>query len=180
MINSKIIKAIDFANFKHRNQKRKSTEKPYIVHPFTVGMMLSKINWNEETIIAGILHDVIEDTDVTIDELRKEFGDRVVEIVEGVTEPDKDAEWEERKKHTLETLPNKSIEIKLVSCADKLHNIYSISEEQKMMGDKVFEKFARGKKSQEWYYRGLVEALNELSGIKMYEELKHLVKDVFK
>ena len=155
---NKIDFAIEVAANAHRDQVRKHTDIPYITHPNSVGLTLQKYGYSEELIIAGILHDTIEDTPIDIDYIKEHFGERVASIVEGCSEPDKSLPWEKRKEHTIEHLKTTSFEVKIVSCTDKLHNIGTIARDHRKIGDKVWERFNRGKEKQEWYYRNLVES----------------------
>lgn len=154
-----IEKAIQLAAEAHAGQVRKGTLTPYITHPFTVGMMLAQVGCSDEVVAAGILHDTVEDTYVTLDHVREGFGPRVAAIVEGCSEPHKTDTWEERKQHTIEYLRTASWEVRLVSCADKLHNLRTIAEVQERVGDEVWRRFKRGKDKQEWYYRSLLTVL---------------------
>lgn len=86
--------AIEFAAYAHRNQLRKGTEIPYISHPFGVGMILLEAKCNEEVIIAGLLHDTLEDTETTEDDIHSRFGSEVLRLVQGASEPDKHLSWE--------------------------------------------------------------------------------------
>ncbi len=138
---------------------REGAVVPYISHPYAVGMLLSQAGCPEEIVAAGILHDTVEDTPVTLDYLRETFGDRVARIVEGCSEPDKSATWEARKEHTLRYLRTAPHEVRLVACADKLHNVRTIAASRKDVGEDVWSRFKRGRAEQEWYYRGLVEVL---------------------
>jgi len=95
-----IHKAIQFATLAHKNQFRKGTNIPYIVHPFEVAQILTDAKCNEEVIIAGLLHDTVEDTDVAIGQIEQEFGHYVAELVSSCSE-DKSQSWEERKQHTI-------------------------------------------------------------------------------
>src|SRR5476649_2884608 len=139
-----IDQAIEFAAKAHRYQFRKGTDIPYISHPFGVGMILQKAKCKEELIIAGILHDTLEDTDTTEEQLRNQFGEKVLKIVKGCSEPDKGASWEERKKHTLDYLKDAPVSIRQVTCADKLHNLRSIKRDLDSMGEVIWGKFKRG------------------------------------
>jgi (p)ppGpp synthase/HD superfamily hydrolase len=150
--------AIELAAKAHRNQVRKHTDIPYITHPISVGMALQQHGYPEELIIAGILHDTIEDTPIDIEYIKEHFGDRAASIVEGCSEPDKSLPWEKRKEHTIEHLKTASFEVKIVSCADKLHNIRTIARDLERLGDEVWDRFNRGKEDQKWYYRNLVES----------------------
>jgi (p)ppGpp synthase/HD superfamily hydrolase len=154
-----IDRAIELAAEAHQGQVRKGTDIPYISHPYAVGMMLAASGCDEEVVAAGILHDTVEDTHVTLEQLREQFGERVASIVEGCSEPDKWQGWEERKQHTLAYLPTAPREIRLVSLADKLHNARSILADVHASGEGAWSRFKRGRAQQEWYYRGLVEAL---------------------
>ena len=151
--------AIEVAAKAHHGQLRKATDVPYVSHPYAVGMMLARAGMPEEVIAAGILHDTVEDTYITLDDIREVFGERVATIVEGCSEPDKAAHWEERKKHTLAYLPTAPWEVRAVACADKLHNLRTIAEAHRQVGEQVWERFKRGRSDQEWYYRGLVTSL---------------------
>ena len=86
--------AIEVAARAHRDQLRKGTDVPYITHPYGVGLMLARAGYDEEVIAAGILHDTVEDTDVTPEQVRETFGARVADIVRGRSEQDKDLPWE--------------------------------------------------------------------------------------
>ena len=100
---SKLIqKAYDFAKLKHGNQLRKSGE-PYIIHPVQVAYTLSTLNLDDETICAALLHDVVEDTNVTRQELAKEFGESIAEMVDGVTKLSK-LQYNYRKRATSRRL----------------------------------------------------------------------------
>ena len=79
-----IMKAYNLANEKHKDQKRHSGE-PYIIHPMNVAYILADVGLDDSTICAALLHDVIEDTDVTDQDIRKQFGDEIADMVEGVT-----------------------------------------------------------------------------------------------
>jgi (p)ppGpp synthase/HD superfamily hydrolase len=154
-----IDQAIELAARAHTGQVRKGTGTPYIAHPYAVGMSLARAGCDDEVVAAGILHDTVEDTYVTLEELRAQFGERVASIVEGCTEPDRWKSWEARKQHTLAYLPAAPSDIRLVALADKLHNARSILTDLKASGEDVWSRFKRARAQQEWYYRGLVEAL---------------------
>lgn len=154
-----IFKAIEFAQLAHKGQYRKGTKLPYIIHPLGVMEILLRENASEEVVIAGILHDTLEDTSTTAEELEQNFGKRVKELVLAATEPEHDAPWETRKQHTIDFI--KGIEdedVLLLSCADKLHNLNSMIEDYARIGDELWHRFKRGKDAQKWYYEALAEA----------------------
>jgi (p)ppGpp synthase/HD superfamily hydrolase len=170
--------AIVFAARKHNGQLRKGTDIPYIAHLMEVMQILIENNCREEVIIAGILHDTLEDTETTPDEIRKLFGKTVLSIIQSETE-DKSLSWLERKSITINHLSSANIETKLVCCADKLSNIRSIYADLKTIGDKVWERFNASKEKIQWYYESIVSALSDISESDMYYDLKEMVSDVF-
>jgi (p)ppGpp synthase/HD superfamily hydrolase len=175
-----IEKAIIFAAKAHYGQKRKKTDIPYITHPFAVGMLLQKANCSEEVIAAGILHDTIEDTETTYEELAETFGTKVANLVQAASENDKSLPWEARKQHTIEKLKDASIEEIQVVVADKLHNIRSIRTDLHIYGDKIWQRFNRGKQDQHWYYVSIVKVLSpRKKEFRLISELENEVKEVF-
>ena len=114
-----IKRAIEVAVRAHEGQVRKGTQTPYIVHPLSVGIILAKAGAPDEVIIAGILHDTIEDTPVTFEQIGETFGETIANLVKGASESDKSLPWEERKQHTIDSLAFASIEVLLVICADE-------------------------------------------------------------
>jgi (p)ppGpp synthase/HD superfamily hydrolase len=167
-----IEKALQAAAKAHDHQYRKKTSIPYITHPVGVGMILMKAGYDKELIAAGILHDTVEDTSLTLDNIEEVFGQKIAKIVEGCSEPDKTLPWEERKKHTIEYLKTAPLETRVVACADKLHNIRSISDDYKRIGGEVWTKFKRGKDQQKWYYMNVLSSLGLQSSFDLLEELK--------
>ena len=176
-----INKAIAFAVKAHEGQPRKGTEIPYIFHPLEVGMIVSRITDDEEVIAAAVLHDTVEDCDtVTLEDIRREFGDRVARIV-GLESEDKGKSWEERKASTVRSLSQASMwEAKVVALGDKLSNIRCFYADYVKLGDELWQRFnMKDKRRQGWYYQGLCEALSDLSGLEEYQEFCHLVSLVF-
>ncbi|WP_082033947.1 HD domain-containing protein [Cohnella kolymensis] len=176
---SLIDRAIEFSAYAHREQTRNGTEIPYISHPFAVGLILQQAGCTEDVIAAGILHDTLEDTTVTAHQLLAEFGPVVLEIVEGCSEPDKDAAWEDRKQHTLHFLKEAPLSVRLVACADKLHNIRSVNRDLAKYSEYAWTRFKRGRASQQWYFTGLVESLGYASRFPLLDELEDEVEEVF-
>lgn len=175
-----IDKAILFATKAHGKQTRKGTDIPYITHPYAVGMYLQKANCSPEVIAAGILHDTLEDTPTTIEELKEAFGEKVTNLVIAASENDKSLSWEERKRHTIESLKTSSLEEIQVVVADKLHNLRSIRSDLLEHGDKIWMRFNRGKRDQHWYYASIVKAIkNRKNEFDLISELEEEVKQVF-
>jgi hypothetical protein len=172
--------AIIFAARAHQNQTRKATDIPYITHPFAVGMLLQKANCSEEVIAAGILHDTLEDTETTFEELSERFGIRVANLVRAASENNKSLPWEVRKQHTIEMLKEATLEEIQVIVADKLHNLKSIRNDLNQNGDLIWQRFNRGKRDQHWYYASIIKALSPRKReSKMIVELEKEVKGVF-
>jgi len=145
----------------HKNQFRKSSNTPYILHPLEVGTTLFKYGCSDELIIAGILHDTLEDTEVTQENLLKMFGKEITNLVLDCSEPDKKLTWEKRKHHTIDNIKNLSMNSKLVMCADKLSNLKSILKDYETMGEELWKRFNRGKKKQIWYYTNIAKQLDK-------------------
>jgi (p)ppGpp synthase/HD superfamily hydrolase len=178
LINSALV----FAARAHQHQRRKSTDIPYIVHP--VGVMLTLIQCGEsdpELLAAALLHDTVEDTGVTLAELRQRFGARVAAIVEGCSEPDKSDTWENRKWHTIAYLKTAPRDVQLVSAADKLHNLRSMIADYAEQGDALWERFKRGRASIAWYYRAVTDSLlaGDLQAHPLIQQLDEAVRVFF-
>ena len=153
-------RAIGFAARAHQGQQRKIGDVPYIAHPVAVAMILQRMGCAETIVAAGLLHDVVEDTPVTLEEIQRHFGDEVAEIVAGCTEPPKDRDrWETRKLFMIESLRDAPLAVKLVAAADKYHNLSHTLSNERMQGPSVWKNFGRGKEQQAWYYRSVLDSL---------------------
>ena len=140
--------AIYFATKAHNGQKRKSDKDvDMIFHPFTVGMMLQRSGASEEAVIAGILHDVVEDTRYTINDIKEEFGDDIAKVVLEVSEK-KELPWDERKQEAIDRIKIASIDGKLVECADKISNLETMYNLYVEQGDDIWKSFKRHKEKQ--------------------------------
>lgn len=184
MYNSKVIKALYFAAKAHRNQFRKgNADIPYLVHPVEVAMILQENNMSEEIVIAGLLHDTLEDTSVTQEDIEREFGKKILELVLGASERLEGIEhtdWKTRKSHTIEYLASAPLDVKYVSCADKLSNIRSMLRDYEEVGEELWKRFnEKNPLEQKWYYVGLTESLKGLESLKMYVEFKSSVELLF-
>lgn len=157
---NQIEEAIEVAAEAHQGQYRKGTDTPYITHPYAVGLILMEAGCPEAVIIAGILHDTVEDTDLTLEFIRERFGDAIADIVEGCSE-NKALRWRARKTERIEALRTASPEVCTVTCADKLHNLRTIISEYDVIGDAVWDRFHGGVEDQAWYYRNILGAIAE-------------------
>ncbi|HNY40106.1 MAG TPA: HD domain-containing protein [Bryobacteraceae bacterium] len=180
-----IFDAVEFAAAAHRGQYRKGTLIPYLMHPLAAARTVIVAGCPEHVAAAAILHDVIEDTCHTIDDIRGRFGDRVAALIHACTEPNhRDASWEERKQHTVDTLASTTDqEILMVAIADKLDNIRSIREDLALRGELTWTRFKRGREKQAWYYRSLSRVFGERmdgeAGRKLATEFEQEVRLVF-
>ena len=157
---NRIEEAIEVAAQAHHGQFRKGTNTPYISHPYAVGLMLMNAGCSDAVVIAGILHDTVEDTDLTLECIRKNFGKPVADIVDGCSE-NKSLRWRERKTEQIEALETATPEVCIVTCADKLHNLRTVISEYDHIGDTVWERFHGGLDAQAWYYRSVLESLRK-------------------
>ncbi len=178
-------RAIIFAVQAHHNTERRGKGFPYIVHPIEAVEIVSTITADQELLAAAALHDTIEDTDVTVEQLREAFGDRVAELVhaesdqftEGVSEEDS---WHDRKQAAIDRLAAASHDAKIVALGDKLSNMRAIWRDYQTRGDKLWNIFhVKDKASHAWHYRGLAESLKELQDTFAYQEFVRLINEVF-
>ena len=161
-VSDKMYFAIDKVAVLHNNQYRKDTITPFVVHPFAVGFLLSQYTEDEDIIIAGFLHDVLEDVEgYTEQDMQKDFGERITSIVKGVTH-DGNLEWKERTDKYLEQIQQNKDCI-MVSVADKIHNIHSSIGGFEKMGESFWDSFTADKKDYQWFYNSVLEiAKNDL------------------
>ena len=151
----RIERAIALALRAHEAQVRKGDgQLPYVVHPVTVALILSRYTGDEDTIIAGLLHDTLEDTLVTAEEVEREFGPKVRDMVLDVTEPDLPSlSWETRKARYLRRLQMAPRPSLLVAGADKIANLISMIAAHATAGDALWERFHAPPASKLGFYR---------------------------
>jgi guanosine-3',5'-bis(diphosphate) 3'-pyrophosphohydrolase len=145
-----IIKAYHFAESAHATQLRNSGEK-YFVHPFQVAILLADLNMDTATIIAGLLHDVIEDTNISYETIKEEFGEEIADLVDGVTKLKK-LQYKTKQENQAENLRKmviamaKDIRVVIVKLADRLHNMrtleYMTDEKKKEKALETIEIYA--------------------------------------
>ena len=178
-------RAIIFAVRAHSGTERRGKGYPFIVHPLEAVEIVATMSNDQELLAAAALHDTVEDTDVTVEQIRAEFGDRVAELVasesdempDGVSEEDS---WHARKQAAIDRLSKASREAKMVALGDKLSNMRAIARDYAVQGDDLWNLFhAKDPKEHEWHYRGLAEALKELDGTIAYQEFLKLINQVF-
>lgn len=176
-----IDKAIEFATKAHEGQLRKGTKRPYIVHPVEVGDIVAAMTRDEEVISAAVLHDTIEDCDgITEEVLAEEFSPRVAKMVAQESE-DKTKTWMERKSATISHIKSSSIEVQMISLADKLSNMRDIDRDYPLAGEELWNRFRmKDKNVIGWYYKGVRDALdNSLKEQDVYKEYCRLIEKNF-
>lgn len=166
-----VLIALDLAIDAHKGQKRKGTDIPYIKHILDVYEILRNENIDNETLIIGILHDTVEDTTTTLEDIQWWFGDYVRFGVECESEDKTINNYFERKKEHIDRIKQAPINIQLVNCADKLANITDIIDDYNKIGEDVFKRFKQGKTGILKYYDYAI--LNyKLNGFETFEKLK--------
>jgi (p)ppGpp synthase/HD superfamily hydrolase len=180
---NRIHQAIIYATEHHAGQLRKGTSLPYIVHPMEVMSILSRMNADEILLMAGILHDTVEDTNATIEEITALFGAETAALVDAHTEKQKSLPWWERKLAAIAHLRTAPRPVKLLIMADKLSNLRSMAHDYNNIGDRLWDRFCADKTMQAKYYGMSIEALADMSddpdAAWAYKELKHLYLQVF-
>ena len=178
-------RAIVFAVRAHAGTERRGKGFPYIVHPMEAVSIVATITSDQELLAAAALHDTVEDTDITVDEIRSEFGERIANLVaaesdqfqEGVSE---EKSWHGRKQAAIDRLSGASRDAKIVALGDKLSNMRAIARDYAVQGDALWNLFHVTDRSEhEWHYRGLADALRELSDTFAFQEFEHLINQVF-
>jgi myo-inositol-1(or 4)-monophosphatase len=178
-------RAIVFAVRAHAGTERRGKGFPYIVHPLEAVEIVPTMTSDQELLAAAALHDTVEDTDVTLAQIRAEFGDRVAELValesdEPHEKNDSVDNWRARKQLALDRLKRASRDAKIVTLGDKLSNMRAIARDYAEQGDQLWNLFhAKNSKDHEWRYRGLAEALRELQDTFAYKEFEQLINNVF-
>ena len=177
-------RAIIFAVHAHQGVARKGKGFPYIVHPLEAMSIVATMTNDQELLAAAVLHDVIEDAGVSVDELRREFGERVAMLVEAESdikvEGLKEDSWLLRKQTALDRLTSASREVKIVTLGDKLSNMRAIAHDYAVVGDELWNRFSvKDPHRHAWRYKALVNVLSDLSDTDAYQEFQMLVNQVF-
>jgi (p)ppGpp synthase/HD superfamily hydrolase len=176
--------AIGFAAKAHDGQRRKSGSIPYIAHPYGVAMILQQMGCDETIVVAGLLHDIVEDTKTTMEEIRQRFGDDIADIVAICTEPPKKSvNWEIRKVTMINSLREAPLHAKLVAAADKYHNLSHTRHNEQKDGSSVWKRFGRGKREQAWYYRTVFESIvanvSHPENYPIFKQLELIIEELF-
>ena len=178
-------RAIIFAVRAHAGTERRGKGYPYIVHPLEAVEIVATMTNDQELLAAAALHDTVEDTDVTVEQIRAEFGDRIASLVAdesdtfeaGVSEINS---WHSRKRAAIDRLARASRDAKIVALGDKLSNMRAIARDYSVKGDELWKIFhVTDPKDHEWHYRGLADSLKELEDTFAYKEFVQLINQVF-
>ena len=178
-------RAIIFAVRAHAGTERRGKGFPYIVYPMEAVEIVATMTPDQELLAAAALHDTVEDTDVTVDQLRAEFGDRIADLVaaesdafvEGVSDEDS---WHARKQAAIDRLAKAPHDAKMVALGDKLSNMRAIARDYAVQGDALWNlSHAKDPKDHEWHYRGLADSLRELQDTFAFREFESLINQVF-
>ena len=177
-------RAIVFATKAHAGMVRKDGA-PYILHPLEDAVIVGTMTTDREVLAAAVLHDVLEDTDSTQETLRREFGDRVTDLVLAETEDkhvgmDKRDTWRMRKEDSLAVLKGACREEKMLWLGDKLSNLRNLKRMIDTKGSATFTQFnVVDPRAHKWYYGTVVEYVKELSDFAVYQEFASLYHTVF-
>jgi myo-inositol-1(or 4)-monophosphatase len=169
----------------HSGQKRKGTEIPYFSHIITTMNYEVELTDDIEILQAAILHDTVEDTQVTLEDLICEFGSRVAMLVESETVNKRidipaTETWEIRKSEGIEHVREGSLDVKLIVLADKTANLESLVREWRKVGDEVWRKFNQtDKRKQQWYFNAIREQLTELDDTEVMKKFDEYVRLLF-
>ena len=179
-------KAIGFAVEKHSGMQRKRNSSPYILHPMEAAVIVGTMTSDEEVLAAAVLHDTVEDTDATIEDITELFGPRVAALVASETEnkrPDLPSEesWLIRKEESLENLKNPfDPAVRFLWLGDKLSNMRSFYRLWKTGGHAIWKEFNQKDPAQQaWYYRSIDALLGELKEYDAWQEYHRLVETIF-
>jgi myo-inositol-1(or 4)-monophosphatase len=184
-LDDRLWEAYEYSATAHRGQCRKGTKIPYFSHIITTMNYEVELTEDIEILQAAILHDTIEDTDVTFEKLKEKFGERVASLVKAETENKRfdmpaNESWEIRKSEGIERVKGGNMDVKLIVLADKTANLESLVREWRHVGDDVWRKFNQtDKKKQEWYFKSIREHLMELRDTGVMKKFDEYVNILF-
>ena len=186
MMRDLVSEAIVFSTMAHDGMRRRKSDAPYILHPMEVAVIVGTMTDSQEVIAAGVLHDVVEDAGISIDEIGEKFGARVMELVASETENKREElppeqTWKIRKEESLEKLrATNDIDVLRLWIGDKLSNIRAIYSDYLIEGDAIWDKFHQSDiKVQAWYYRSIMKYTERISDTHAWIEYKNLVEKIF-
>lgn len=182
MLTRRFEQALVFATREHSGQSRKGTATPYIAHLLSVAGLVLEAGGDEDLAIAALLHDVVEDCGGApmLKDVRRRFGKRVARVVEGCTDTDAYPKppWRQRKEDYLKHLKAADADTRLVSVADKLHNVRSILTDYHEVGDAVWDRFQGKRDGTLWYYRALLKEFSRKKPNRLVNEFQRAVREL--
>ena len=182
MLTARFEDALIYAARLHSAQVRKGTNTPYLAHLLGVASIALENRADEDEAIAALLHDAVEDQGgaVTREEIRRRFGQRVAEIVDGCTDAETIPKppWRARKETYIQHLALASPSVRLVSASDKLYNARAILLDYRVLGEELWQRFTGGRAGTLWYYRALVEAYRAHGSSPLLDELERTVAEL--
>lgn len=180
--NELLEKAIHFATEKHAGGVRKGTNRLYIGHPLEVMTILNRMDADNNLLMAGLLHDTVEDTDTTYMDIKNTFGMDVAALVMAYTK-NPDQTWEEVRKHKIAAMDDATFRVKLLIMADMTANLRSLWKDYRYCGEELWERFNAPKEKQAWYYGSMQDKLWDMQKYmetaEVYWEMVGLYKDLF-
>lgn len=169
-----IEKALLLALRAHEGQERKEQPIPYIVHPVEVALILAKHGFPDPVIAAALVHDTVEDTPVTLEDVRRELGEEVAALVAPVTHDDS-LSWDDKKKAYVESVRGASEAVKAISVADKIANAESLIAAAGKQGTGIWAHFKRGRDKKLWFEHAMLDMLRESWQNPLVDEYAELV-----
>jgi len=180
-MNDVLNRAIAFAGNAHSGVMRKGSDAPYILHPMEVTAIAGTMTADLEVLAAAMLHDVIEDTAITLKDIRTDFGERVAALVDTDTEDKREGceTWQIRKEETIEKIRHATYEEKIIAFSDKLSNLRAIHRDYLTIWEKLWERFnQKDPMAQLWYYGSFLDTCKELADTLAYREYRRLFHEV--
>ncbi len=178
--------AICFATKAFEGQVRKCENHPAILHSLEAATITQTVTKDMNVVIAAVLHDTVEDAEITIEEIKEKFGERVAELVAAETEnkrPEKSLKdtWKIRKQEAIDILKNTNdLGIKAIFLGDKLSNLRSLYRSKLMLGEELWNQFHQNDpEMHRWYYNSILECLEDFSNAPAYNEYNELLNKIF-
>lgn len=175
-------RAVIFAVKAHSGTERRGKGFPYIIHPLEAAAIVATMTDDPALLAAAVLHDTVEDTATTLEQIESQFGSRVASLVSHDTgTKDHSLSWRERKQKQIDKIAHADHDSKIVAMGDKLSNMRAISNDYLEIGDSLWSRFhaPEGKSDIAWYYRSLSQALADLSDTLPFQEFVHLIDTTF-
>ena len=177
---SLVDQATQYIARKHEGQYRGGLNVPYSTHLFGVARILKAANYEDDIVVAGLLHDVLEDTDATEEDVRELFGENILMLVKAVSEQDKSLNWEQRKQYMINQIKYLSENTLAIILAEKIQNVRAIKYELSQLGESTWNHFNAGEEMQYWYYANIVEQIKKYHpNALLLPDLESGVKQLF-